>query len=132
MAGRPLVGVSVFITRRQSSVLQVLLGLRIGSHGANTWCTPGGHLELGESFATCAARETEEETGLKILEQEASLIAATNDLFPGEGIDSDGKPALKHYVTLCIRGILPEDEQGKEPKVTTISTCFAALPLPQA
>jgi 8-oxo-dGTP diphosphatase len=117
MAGRPLVGVSVFITRPGPSGVQVLLGLRIGSHGANTWCTPGGHLELGESFAECAARETEEETGLKILPEHAAVIATTNDLFPGEGRDADGNPALKHYITIVIRGILPEEEKNKEPKV---------------
>ena len=29
-----------------------------------TWCYPGGTMELGEDFQTCAAREALEETGL--------------------------------------------------------------------
>ena len=46
------VGVGVVIMRNG----KILLGERIGSHGANTWATPGGHLEVGESIEACAAR----------------------------------------------------------------------------
>jgi 8-oxo-dGTP diphosphatase len=38
--------------------------LRKGSHGAGTWCFPGGHLEHGESVLTCAIRELKEELGV--------------------------------------------------------------------
>ena len=44
----------------------VLLGERIGSHGAGTWAPPGGHLEDGEDIAACATRELREETGLEL------------------------------------------------------------------
>lgn len=40
------VGVAAVILREG----RVLLGERIGSHGAHTWATPGGHLEWGESI----------------------------------------------------------------------------------
>lgn len=51
---RPKVGLSVIIRRKS----KVLLGKRKNSHGAGTWCFPGGHLEYKESL-----RELKEETG---------------------------------------------------------------------
>ncbi len=81
------VGVGVFIVRAG----KILLGERAGSHGADTWGLPGGHLEFGESPADCAIREVLEETGLKINDIEP--VAFTNDIFEKEG---------KHYVTLFV------------------------------
>ena len=45
---------------------RLLLGLRQGAHGSGTWCLPGGHVEPGEAISSAAARETLEETGLRI------------------------------------------------------------------
>lgn len=81
------VGVGVIICRDNS----VLLGERIGSHGANTWGLPGGHLDFGEEIETCARREVMEETGLGI--QAVNKFAFTNDVFETEN---------KHYVTLFV------------------------------
>jgi hypothetical protein len=44
----------------------ILLGKRKGAHGAGEYASPGGHLEHLERFATCAAREVREETGIEI------------------------------------------------------------------
>lgn len=81
------VGVGVIILRNN----RILLGERMGSHGADTWATPGGHLEIGESIEQCARREVFEETGLEL----ASIkkFRFTNDIFEEEG---------KHYVTLFV------------------------------
>jgi|GEM_PF-215276 8-oxo-dGTP diphosphatase len=84
---RPKVGVAVVIIRDN----KVLLGLRHGSHGAETWCTAGGHLEYGESFEECATRELFEETGLVAKNYE--LAGITNDIFPTE---------QKHYLTAFL------------------------------
>ena len=81
------VGVAAVIFREG----RILLGERIGSHGANTWATPGGHLELGESIEECAQRETLEETGLEVVA--FKKLGFTNDIFEKEG---------KHYVTLYV------------------------------
>lgn len=50
---------------------RVLLVKRAGS---GTWCLPGGAVELGETPAECAVRETAEETGLRITTSEIAVI----------------------------------------------------------
>ena len=57
------------------------------------WSTPGGHLDIGEAPAACAARETREETGVGVSNLE--FVAVTNDVFAETG---------KHYVTIWMRG----------------------------
>ncbi|NWO56436.1 nucleotide triphosphate diphosphatase NUDT15 [Chromohalobacter israelensis] len=81
------VGVAAVILREG----RVLLGERIGSHGAYTWATPGGHLELGESIEECAQRETFEETGLVV--NTFKKLSFTNDVFEQHN---------KRYVTLFV------------------------------
>lgn len=86
-SNRPLVGVGAIVLRNGL----VLLGQRLGSHGAGTWALPGGHLEFGESVEACALREVQEETGLEI--QNLAPAAYTSDVFAADG---------KHYVTLFV------------------------------
>jgi len=114
----PSVGVGVIILRDGL----VLLGQRIGSHGAGTWALPGGHLEFGETVEQCAAREVLEETGLELREFEAAPY--TNDVFASE---------QKHYVTLFI---VSASQQG-EPAILEPGKClgwrwfrWSALPSP--
>ncbi|KAI7823412.1 NUDIX hydrolase domain-like protein [Kickxella alabastrina] len=71
---------------RHNGQVLFLLGKRHGSHGENTWGLPGGHLELGESWASCAEREVLEECGIQI--QRCRFVGATNDVFD---------PASMHY-----------------------------------
>lgn len=65
MAGkiRPKVGIGVLVFKND----KVLLGKRkdVG-HGKGEYAGPGGHLEFGESFETCAKRECREEAGIEI------------------------------------------------------------------
>ena len=46
----PKVGVGVVVVKDG----KVLVGKRIGSHGAETWAFPGGHLEWNEKIEECA------------------------------------------------------------------------------
>ena len=93
----PQIGVGVLIFNTNN---QILLGKRIGSHGASTWAPPGGHLELGETFEECASRETFEETGLRI--DKFTFMAVTNDTFKETG---------KHYVSIFMRAEFPVDQE---------------------
>lgn len=83
---RPRVGVGVGVIKNN----QILLGKRKGSHGAGTWCFPGGHLEFGEDVGECARRELAEETGLKALSLHSGPWVS--NIIEGD----------KHYVTLFV------------------------------
>ena len=98
------VGVGVIMIRDG----RVILGQRMGSHGAGTWALPGGHLEFGESVNDCARRETQEETGLRL--KEIIQGPYTNDVMAAEG---------KHDVTVFVQAA---PEEG-EPEVLEPDKC---------
>jgi 8-oxo-dGTP diphosphatase len=70
-----------------------------------TYALAGGHLEFGESFASCAARESLEETGLVV--KELKFLTACNSILADEGM---------HYVTIFMSGVVDE---GMEPEVSS-------------
>lgn len=88
------VGVGVLVVRAG----RVLLGRRLGSHGAGTWAAPGGHLEFGEAVEDCARRETAEETGLEL--QTVAAGPYTNNVMAEEG---------KHYITCFVIATVSDD-----------------------
>ena len=101
------VGVGVLIFNSEN---QVLMGQRLNSIGAGGWSPPGGHLEFGETFETCAIRETFEETGLTI--PDPTFVALTNNIFEKES---------KHYIVIFMRATYPEGQEilHKEHHKTT-------------
>jgi 8-oxo-dGTP diphosphatase len=107
---RPLIGVALFLFHPTHQ--KFLIGERLSSHGSGTYALPGGHLEYGESFEECAARECEEETGLAV-EPGMGFLTATNDI-----IEVPEK-ASKHYVTIFMLGKVAKAdvEMGKEAQV---------------
>jgi 8-oxo-dGTP diphosphatase len=88
-------------------------------HGEGTWTMPGGKMHFGESFFAVAAREVEEETGIKI--NKIDLVSVAND------IKEDA-----HFITL---GFLCEDFSGEakvmEPDEITEWRWFSLNALPQ-
>ena len=82
-----------------NGILSWELGLK-GTHAL-----PGGHLELNESFAACAAREVLEETGIVV--DHIRFLTATNDIMHQE---------KKHYVTIFVGASL-QDGESTSPKV---------------
>ena len=99
MDKKPLVGLGVLIFNNRN---EILLGKRKGSHGEFTWGPPGGHLEFGESFEECAAREVLEETGLEI--KNSTFLVVTNDFFQKEN---------KHYISIFMKADYPEGQTIK-------------------
>lgn len=102
---RPKVGVGVLVCRGS----RVLVGRRRSSSGHGTFALPGGHLEFGESWEGCAAREVKEETGLSI--QNIKFASVVNSIMQNEN-------QLSHYVTIFMHAELcnPIDEpQNLEP-----------------
>lgn len=96
------VGVGNFVLRslhEDPANPQFLIGQRKGSHGAGTYALPGGHLEFGETPEQCAARETLEETGLKV--SKVRFLTATNDILPADN---------KHYITIFTVSARNEEE----------------------
>ena len=85
--GRPKVGIGVIVYRDN----KILLGKRKNAHGKGNWSFPGGHLEFGETWTSCAKREVLEETNLSIKNLE--FYNVTNDIFEKEN---------KHYITIFI------------------------------
>ena len=82
----PFVGVGCIVTRTDGMLLLVR------NHG-NGWAPPGGHLDFGETPEACAARETFEETGVRV--RDVGFVAITNDFMEDRG---------KHYITIWMRG----------------------------
>jgi 8-oxo-dGTP diphosphatase len=81
---------------------KILLGKRMGSHGAGEWSLPGGHLEWKESFDECCRREIQEETGIE-LPSNVVPLTFTNDIFEEEDL---------HYVTLFFGAFLKEPQEA--------------------
>jgi len=93
----PKVGIGVMVAKDG----KVLLGKRTGSHGAEEFAFPGGHLEYMESFENCARREVAEECGIEIKNIKFQFLANLV------------KYAPKHYAHI---GLIADWQSG-EPKV---------------
>jgi 8-oxo-dGTP diphosphatase len=100
------VGFGVMILKNE----KILLGKRHDDpqkadselHGEGTWTMPGGKIHFGETFEEATSRETLEETGIKIKNEDLKIISVTNDIVPDA-----------HFVTI---GFLCEKFEG-EPRV---------------
>jgi 8-oxo-dGTP diphosphatase len=104
---RPYVGVGVLILNDKE---EVLLALRLASHGTGEWSFPGGHLEFGEKVFETAKREVKEETNLDI--EEFQLISVCDEM---RYIETNGK----HYLNVSVLG----KYQGGNPQTMEPDKC---------
>jgi methyltransferase of FxLD system len=81
---RSIIGAHLVLVRDRA----VLLGKRHPSSAfaPSTWHLPAGHREDMESAVACMVREAEEETGLRIAENDLSLVHVLDLLDPGSTI----------------------------------------------
>lgn len=84
------IGVAVILRQKQ----RVLMGKRIGSHGANTWSFPGGHIEFNETAEEAAWRELREETGIEF----------AGEFRPYGWVENHFEADGKRYITLYLEG----------------------------
>ena len=96
----PLVGVGT-VTIKSGKILLIR---RAFEPGAGKWSIPGGLVEVGEKLSEAAARETEEETGVKV--EVLELI----NVFDMIDLDESGR-AKYHYVLVDF---LSKPVGGKE------------------
>eukprot|EP00250_Pteridium_aquilinum_P001295 c11505_g1_i1 orf=465-926(-) len=107
------VGVGVLLVKEGGGAADgrlVLAGRRRSSFGDSKFALPGGHLEFGESWEECAAREVLEETGLVI--HKIQFAGVTNSVLPNEI-----RPF--HYVIIYMQAELldpSQEPQNCEPE----------------
>lgn len=106
---RPRVGVGcVLISSAHPGC--VLVGERLGSHGAGRWALPGGHLEIFQTWGDCASMELSEECGIELPASAWRLLTVTNDVMKEEWL---------HYITIFVAATIQAAElatlQNTEP-----------------
>lgn len=97
---RPLVGSGAVVHRGG----RVLLIRRNFPPNAGKWALPGGLVELGESVQAAAAREVEEETGLRV--EVEGLLDVQTDLHTDDGGRLEYHYVLVDYLAKPVGGKL--------------------------
>lgn len=119
----PRVGVGVIVLRQEvqdPSTAEVLMIKRGKPPDRGLWCVPGGGLELGETLAACAAREVQEETGIRIRNRgHGSMQPGAQPPLPFTAVDVMEKDAsgqlLYHYAVIEMLAVAQDPNQQPVP-----------------
>lgn len=79
----PKATVAAVILQGEEGEPKVLLTRRNIEPFKDTWCLPGGHIELYEAATVAVVREVEEETGLRFT---GRLIGSFDEIYPDLGV----------------------------------------------
>lgn len=132
----PNVGIGVVILRRIDNLHQVLLVRRAKEPQKGLLTFPGGSLELGETMAECAIRETLEETGLTLRNEQSGGETHHRSLEcprPVDAVDSihyDAKGHIQYHYTIVDLAAVPENPDAEPTAADDVDAVFWA-PIPQ-
>ncbi len=120
----PIAAVGVVVVDRDERVLLVRRG---HEPSRGRWSLPGGAVELGETVRQAAAREVEEESGVK--SEPGDVIEVLDAIHPGE----NGRPRF-HYVLVellaeYVDGVPRADSDALEARWFTLEQA-AGLDIP--
>ncbi len=101
----------------------ILLHKRKGKHKPGYWCSPGGHLEYGETWEQCALREIAEECGPDLKIKDLRYWHTVDTFYPEEN---------KHYVTIFFQAMYVSGQaQVMEPDKCELWNWFSWWEQPQ-
>ncbi len=117
---RPAVTVDIIIFRLADKIPEVLLIKRGNDPFKDQWALPGGFVDKDEPLENAAARELEEEAGLK------NILLTQMHTFGNPGRDPRG-----HTVSIVYVGYLTEPAESKAGDDATEAEWFSIEKTPQ-
>lgn len=87
---RPMLTADCAVVNRRGELLLVRRG---GEPFKGCWALPGGFMEMDETIEHCAVRELEEETGIRVAEDDLRLIG----IYSAPGRDPRGRTVTAAY-----------------------------------
>ncbi len=116
---RPMVTVDAVVLAGETDAPHVLLIRRGNEPFAGCWALPGGFVDMEESLETAAARELEEETGLRGVA-----------LFQLHAFGDVGRDPRGRNITVVYRGALPKPAPVRPGDDAAEAAWFPARALP--
>jgi 8-oxo-dGTP diphosphatase len=118
---RPAVSADIAVFRQAGQSLEILLIRRKNPPFQGSWALPGGFLEIDETLEQTAARELEEETGLKDVDLKQFKTFSN--------VDRDPRTRV---ITTVFYGIVPlENSVAKSGDDAEKAEWFAVNKLPE-